>query len=162
QDMPPFRGKITADQARGLVGHVRAFAPTARRPGQEEKKDPAAGSFDDRYRRLQEEMDELQRQFRQMAKDSPDGKPSKPSESQPQEAARPGTPGADETPVVRELFQQRCVKCHATDGTGSRVRERLPEVPDFTDGSWQARRTDDRLLASILDGKGEGMPPFRG
>ena len=37
-----------------------------------------------------------------------------------------------------------------------------PEIPDFTNASWQARRADAQLLASILDGKGEDMPPQRG
>jgi uncharacterized membrane protein len=54
------------------------------------------------------------------------------------------------------------VKCHGADGTGSQVRDRLPETPDFTDASWQGRRSDAQLLASILDGKGKEMPPARG
>jgi uncharacterized membrane protein len=54
------------------------------------------------------------------------------------------------------------VRCHGADGTGSRVRRRQPEIPDFTDTAWQARRSDAHLLASILDGKGEEMPPWRG
>jgi uncharacterized membrane protein len=35
----------------------------------------------------------------------------------------------------------------------------MPEIPDFTDLVWQAQRTDARILASIIDGKGEDMPP---
>jgi hypothetical protein len=54
------------------------------------------------------------------------------------------------------------VRCHGADGTGSRVRRRQPEIPDFTDPAWQARRSDAQLLAGILDGKGEEMPPSRG
>ena len=54
------------------------------------------------------------------------------------------------------------MKCHGADGTGNKARDRLPEIPDFTNVSWQARRTDARLLESILDGKGEDMPPVRG
>jgi uncharacterized membrane protein len=34
----------------------------------------------------------------------------------------------------------------------------MPGIPDFTDGLWQAQRTDARLLASIVDGKGDDMP----
>jgi len=52
------------------------------------------------------------------------------------------------------------VKCHGSDGTGSPARDRLPEIPDFTKSSWQARRSDAQLLASILDGKDE-MPSWR-
>jgi hypothetical protein len=54
------------------------------------------------------------------------------------------------------------VKCHGADGTGSRARARLAEIPNFTDAEWQARRADAQLMASILDGKGEEMPPQRG
>jgi uncharacterized membrane protein len=62
----------------------------------------------------------------------------------------------------RALFQQHCVKCHGPDGTGSNARHRQPELPNFTDPAWQARRSDAQLLASILDGKGKDMPSWRG
>jgi mono/diheme cytochrome c family protein/uncharacterized membrane protein len=77
-------------------------------------------------------------------------------------APGPSAPAAEGTPAARDLFRQRCVRCHGADGTGSRVRRRQPEIPDFTDPAWQARRSDAQLLASILDGKGEEMPPWRG
>jgi uncharacterized membrane protein len=38
----------------------------------------------------------------------------------------------------------------------------MPETPDFTNASWQARRGNAQLMASILDGKGSEMPPVRG
>jgi hypothetical protein len=38
----------------------------------------------------------------------------------------------------------------------------LPDIPDFTKPSWQQERSDAKLLVSILDGKGQGMPTFRG
>jgi len=62
----------------------------------------------------------------------------------------------------RELFRQHCVKCHGADGTGSPARDSLPEIPNFTDPSWQGRRSDAQLLAGILKGKGAEMPPWRG
>jgi mono/diheme cytochrome c family protein len=65
------------------------------------------------------------------------------------------------TPATRELFRQYCGKCHGADGTGSAVHGALPEIPNFTDGSWQGRRGDAQLLASILDGKGSDMVGFR-
>jgi hypothetical protein len=37
-----------------------------------------------------------------------------------------------------------------------------PAIPDFTAASWQTKRTEAKLLARILDGKGKGMPAFRG
>ena len=62
----------------------------------------------------------------------------------------------------RALFQRLCVSCHGADGTGSTARDDMPETPDFTDASWQARRGNAQLIASILDGKGSEMPPVRG
>jgi uncharacterized membrane protein len=59
------------------------------------------------------------------------------------------------------MYQRLCAKCHGSDGTGNRAREDQPEIPDFTDATWQARRTDAQLVASILDGK-EEMPDFSG
>ena len=70
-------------------------------------------------------------------------------------------PAAAQTPAVRALFRQHCVKCHGADGTGSPVRGRLPRIPDFTAASWQAQRRDAQLLTSILNGKGKDMPPVR-
>jgi len=52
------------------------------------------------------------------------------------------------------------VKCHGADGTGNKARDRFPEIPDFTNASWQARRTNAELTESILDGKGSAMPPL--
>ncbi len=37
----------------------------------------------------------------------------------------------------------------------------MSEIPDFTISSWQAKRSDHQLTASILDGKGTHMPAFR-
>jgi uncharacterized membrane protein len=37
----------------------------------------------------------------------------------------------------------------------------FPEMPDFTDASWQVRRSEGQFLASILNGKGKGMPGYR-
>jgi mono/diheme cytochrome c family protein/uncharacterized membrane protein len=124
--MQAARGKISQSQARDLVGHVRSFAPTAKKAQQDKAKMAAEADLNDRYRRLQKEFDDLKRQ-----------------------------------PAEGELFRQHCVKCHAADGSGSRVRHRQPEIPDFSDPAWQARRSDAQLLASILDGKGKRMPPWR-
>jgi mono/diheme cytochrome c family protein/uncharacterized membrane protein len=79
--------------------------------------------------------------------------------------ARP-TPAHAESEPARpraesELFREHCAKCHGADGTGSPARGRDLPAPDFTEASWQARRTDAQLRASILDGKGAEMPSFR-
>ena len=161
-DMPPQRGNISEEQARGLVAYVRGFAPTREKPGQGEQAGRAMASFDERYRRLQEQQEELRRQFRELSQVSPGGARSKPSESGQHRVAQESAPAALGTPPVGELFRQRCVKCHGADGTGSRTRSLLSEIPDFTIASWQEQRADAQLMASILDGKGSDMPPQRG
>jgi mono/diheme cytochrome c family protein len=85
-----------------------------------------------------------------------------PSSSPQRPAPRPSASAAAGADSGRALFRRHCVKCHGADGTGSPARASMPEIPDFTDASWQARRSDARLLASILDGKGKEMPPWRG
>jgi mono/diheme cytochrome c family protein/uncharacterized membrane protein len=77
-------------------------------------------------------------------------------------APRPSGPTAAGTPAVAELFQQHCVKCHGADGTGKPARNRLAKIPNFTDPSWPAQRSDAQLLVSILDGKEPEMPSWRG
>jgi mono/diheme cytochrome c family protein/uncharacterized membrane protein len=162
QGMPSFRGKLNEQQARDLTTHVRSFGPTTDKPGPDKPKGPtSAGSFEEEFRRLQQEMEELKKQSRELFKESPGRAPSRPSESQQDEVARMSAPPEAGTPAVRELFRRHCVKCHGADGTGSQGRDRLPEIPDFTNAPWQARRSDGQLLASIIDGKGKEMPPFR-
>jgi cytochrome c oxidase cbb3-type subunit 3 len=59
------------------------------------------------------------------------------------------------------LFERLCTRCHGPDGRGSDMRESLPSIPDFTHRAWQERRSDPQILASVLGGKGTGMPSFR-
>ncbi len=174
KEMPSWRAKISEDQARGLLVYVRALAPTTRKAEQGGQKESSPDSFEERYRRLQEDLDELKKQFRKASEGSPDEErpkpsasspppsPSKPSESLARSA--PADPPVSVTaapPTDQELFRQHCVKCHGADGTGSETRRRQAELPNFTDPAWQARRSDAQLLASILDGKGKKMPPWR-
>ena len=81
-----------------------------------------------------------------------------PREAAPQpaapEAASPDA-GAD------RLYRRNCASCHGDDFTGSVWREFRPEIPDFTSAAWHAKRSDARLLASVLNGAGSGMPAFR-
>jgi mono/diheme cytochrome c family protein len=60
------------------------------------------------------------------------------------------------------LFQRFCVKCHGADAKGTQARESEPNIPDFTNSAWHKSRRDSQLAVSVLDGKGNGMPPFRG
>ena len=156
EDMPPQRGKIGEEQVRSLVAYVRAFAPTTGKSGQERQEGPASAVPEEAEppRGLFEKQQVPVRTTSHVQADS--------SRFPQRPAPRQSAPLAPGTPAFRELFRQRCVKCHGADGTGNKARDRLPEIPDFTNVSWQARRTDARLLESILDGKGEDMPPVRG
>jgi mono/diheme cytochrome c family protein len=154
QDMPPFRGKINKDQARDLA-LVHALAPATGKPGPKKRQGPASPSdFEKEFRRLQEKMDKLQKQRHQAAEVAPDRKPSKPSrspprsadppdpsESPPHAASRRSAQAPTGTFADPELFRRHCRKCHGADDTGSRVRGRQPQIPNFTDASWQARRS---------------------
>ena len=157
-DMPAQGGKISEEQARGLVRCVRDFASAAPKLAQDEsspfqpvglardvpgKVRPAGGAV--------EEQRPVPLPFDQQADRS-------------QSVRRPDSqPPASEKPPAsagEALFRQQCVKCHGADGTGNKKRRRWPDIPDFTNGSWQARRTNAELTESILDGKGTAMPPL--
>jgi mono/diheme cytochrome c family protein len=59
------------------------------------------------------------------------------------------------------LYQTACLKCHDRDGTGEVRRTVSPQIPDFTDASWQASQSDQALAHSILEGKGKAMRPAK-
>jgi mono/diheme cytochrome c family protein len=159
-EMPAHRGELSEEQVGDLVAHVRAFAPTREKTVDTEKRRPALAGFDKRYQRLQREMNDVKRQYHDLPKAAPGSAPPKPSEPGQHELARQSPPAAPGAPNPKDLFLKRCAKCHGEDGTGRKARERLPEIPDFTNPSWQARQVDSKLLASILDGKDE-MPSWR-
>jgi mono/diheme cytochrome c family protein len=77
------------------------------------------------------------------------------------EAALANRPGPAQRTMDKN-FQRFCVMCHAAAGDGSRAKDTMPAIPDFTNIAWQGKRTDPQLAVSILDGKGTEMPPFRG
>jgi mono/diheme cytochrome c family protein/uncharacterized membrane protein len=171
--MPAFLGKLNKDQARGLVTYTRAFAPAKEKPRKKEQAEPTDTRFEEHYHRLQQELDELQKESRQLSKAPLDGGPpdpsevsadqesSRPSEPPPQEALPSATPAPAETPAVRDLFRRHCGKCHGRDGTGGPARGLLPEIPNFADVSWHGHQSDAQLLVSILAGTESGMPAFR-
>src|SRR5437660_1141987 len=57
------------------------------------------------------------------------------------------------------LYSRYCVRCHGVDGRG--VWD-IPDVPDFTNGTWQASRSDAQLARIVWEGRGAVMPRFRG
>jgi mono/diheme cytochrome c family protein len=86
-DMPAWRAKVSEEQVRDLVAHVRAVAPTADKPGSgNQQESTAPGGFEEEFCRLQEELAESKRQFRALSAGSTDGERSKPSEASPRPA----------------------------------------------------------------------------
>ena len=68
-----------------------------------------------------------------------------PSATKPIEAA----------PSAARIYASKCASCHAPDGKGN-----IGGTPNFRDGGWHASRSDDSLIASIRDGKGNLMPAW--
>jgi mono/diheme cytochrome c family protein/uncharacterized membrane protein len=101
-DMPPTRGKINAEQARGLVTHVRSLAPTRDRKEPEKKKTPAAPSdFDKEWSRLQKELDQLEKQSRDLARESAKKDRPRPSEPTPPSKSFVEKAPIDKSPVEK-------------------------------------------------------------
>jgi mono/diheme cytochrome c family protein len=60
----------------------------------------------------------------------------------------------------KRLFERNCSSCHGKDGSGARARTGASVIPDFTNASWHAKRSDKALKTSISEGKGTRMPSF--
>jgi ubiquinol-cytochrome c reductase cytochrome b subunit len=65
--MPAFRGRVGGKQAQDLAAYVRGFGPGAAAP-----PEPPAGDFEKRFRELQAQQEELQRQFHELSKPPPE------------------------------------------------------------------------------------------
>jgi mono/diheme cytochrome c family protein/uncharacterized membrane protein len=152
--MPAFGGRLNADQARGLVAHVRAFS--GRPPAPAANPAPLAQpgeDFKEQFQALQREYEDLKRQMRELD-----------SSSRPREGPPPGAvrsrPGDEE--ATRTLFREACAKCHGRDGRGAPARAKHPDIPDFSRRSWQEQRRDAGLVRSIMEGEPPAMPAQRG
>ena len=60
-----------------------------------------------------------------------------------------------------KLFQGNCAACHGTDGSGTIMRAKLPNIPDFTSQAWQVSQTDVEIINRIDFGDMPNMPTFR-
>ena len=66
-----------------------------------------------------------------------------------------GMTRVEAAPSAARIYASKCASCHAPDGKGN-----IGGTPNFRDGGWHASRSDDRLIASIRDGKGNLMPAW--
>lgn len=74
-----------------------------------------------------------------------------------------GLPAREKGPTSVEggiLYRRYCSRCHDSDGRGLSKRALMPQIPDFTESSWQKQRSNSQLEVSILDGQGKSMPAF--
>jgi mono/diheme cytochrome c family protein len=60
---------------------------------------------------------------------------------------------------IRDLFNRHCIRCHGLDGRGMWD---ITGIPDFSDARWQASRSDDQFMRTILEGVGKCRPPAPG
>jgi mono/diheme cytochrome c family protein len=63
----------------------------------------------------------------------------------------------EEKKVTMGLYNRYCIRCHGVDGRG--VWD-IPKVPQFTDATWQASRSDVQIVGVILEGR-SGTPEKR-
>ena len=64
--MPPFRDKLTRDQARDLVALVRSFGQERRPP-----VEAASDLFETRFRQLEQEFESLRKQSKALSSSTP-------------------------------------------------------------------------------------------
>ena len=143
KSMPAMRGKLGPVDVGQVVAFVRGF-----RGGEQSVEGDEAGSA-----------------ASGTAADPPPGRAADPPVSTRPVSSAAAAPRPDrEDARLREgsrTFQRACALCHGGDGRGATMRDALPRIPDFTAHAWQESRTDPRLVASVLDGRGTGMPPFQ-
>jgi mono/diheme cytochrome c family protein len=56
----------------------------------------------------------------------------------------------------RDIYLAKCAKCHGKNGVPRRIAK---GAPNFADPNWSIPL--ERIVSSVLDGKGEEMPRFR-
>jgi mono/diheme cytochrome c family protein len=80
-----------------------------------------------------------------------------------QAAADPkgGAPAGSSGPnaLIEVAWQQNCASCHGATGHGDGPSGPMVKASDLTREEWQAKVTDDEMIALIRTGKGS-MPKF--
>jgi mono/diheme cytochrome c family protein len=75
-------------------------------------------------------------------------------------AAAPQGGRASQVERGREVYADKCQRCHGADGQGhTRLGEEV-NPPDLSDPALHRRRGAARMIASVTNGRG-GMPAFR-
>ena len=79
----------------------------------------------------------------------------------PEPQVKEPSPALSVTQLTRakQLFKERCARCHGADGRGQTVVGGMLDAPNFTDKAWWNDVEDERLIESVRNGKG-GMPKF--
>jgi mono/diheme cytochrome c family protein len=64
---------------------------------------------------------------------------------------------------LKVFYQQNCARCHGADGSALGDEGKKLKGRDLTNPDWQAKATDDAMVATILGGKffGWAMPAFK-
>jgi mono/diheme cytochrome c family protein len=93
---------------------------------------------------------------------APSGSPSRPATADT--PAKSGTPAptAADASSAKEIYEKRCVFCHAADGTGRTKKGKQLKAPNFTSPRWQLHTTDEEIVKAITDGiPKHKMPAFK-
>ena len=79
---------------------------------------------------------------------------------QDEERKAPDSISTEQLAQAKTIFNERCARCHGTDGRGQTVLGEMLRIPDFTDEKWwKEEKSDRRFISSIRNGKGD-MPGF--
>jgi mono/diheme cytochrome c family protein len=111
ETMPSYRKKLSDEQVRALVAHVRAFAPIKKKANPQEANEPASDDFELQFRSLQEQLEVLKKEFRQLSQASIDATPSSVASKsvaldKAVEAKSRTTVGAAPPPAVRDSREE--------------------------------------------------------
>ena len=117
---------------------------------------PSSRSFSDGKTVVDEESKKHRRNRRTSQRSGP---PHQTSFQGPHRSFRRGTGRLN--PPATVIYREYCVNRHGKDGIGLELETAMPDIPNFTNASWQASRSNPQLSVSILEGKGKLMPPFR-
>jgi mono/diheme cytochrome c family protein len=62
-----------------------------------------------------------------------------------------------------ETFVKLCSECHGTDGKAQTPKGQERNAPVFADAKWRDKKRSkvDKLVKSVLEGRGKKMPGFK-